>query len=81
MAVAGLALDWCVAFTCLDAKRLGFETWLILDASKPVDASYGAGDGEASKHFNMIMSLLKEKGVHVIDSEEQLPEDKFPKVG
>ena len=25
-----LALDWCVAFTCKDAKRLGFDTYLVL---------------------------------------------------
>ncbi len=79
--MAGLALDYCVAYTCLDAKRLGFDTWLILSGSRPVDSYYGAGDGDASKHFRTIMKLLEDKGVHVIESEEELPEDKFAKGG
>lgn len=42
--VCGLATDYCVRFTALDAVSLGFKTHLILDASrgvnlKPDDAS------------------------------------------
>jgi nicotinamidase/pyrazinamidase len=35
--VCGLATDYCVKFTALDAKQLGFETYLIEDASKGVN--------------------------------------------
>ena len=35
--VAGLALDYCVGFSALDARRLGFEAWLISDATRAVD--------------------------------------------
>lgn len=34
--VCGLALDFCVLHNCLDAKKLGYDVYLIEDASKPV---------------------------------------------
>lgn len=42
--VCGLALDYCVKFTALDAARLGFATTLIQDATRAVNLE--AGDGE-----------------------------------
>ena len=36
---AGLATDFCVAWTALDAKAAGFDTYLIEDASRPIDAN------------------------------------------
>jgi len=35
--VCGLATDFCVAWSALDAIRLGFETWLIEDACRAID--------------------------------------------
>jgi nicotinamidase/pyrazinamidase len=35
--VAGLATDFCVAWTALDATRAGFETYVIEDASRGID--------------------------------------------
>ncbi|WP_243368661.1 bifunctional nicotinamidase/pyrazinamidase [Microvirga solisilvae] len=36
---AGLATDFCVAWTALDAVAAGFETYLIEDASRAIDAN------------------------------------------
>jgi nicotinamidase/pyrazinamidase len=36
---AGLATDFCVAWTALDARAAGFETYLIEDASRAIDAN------------------------------------------
>jgi nicotinamidase/pyrazinamidase len=36
---AGLATDFCVAWTALDAKAAGFDTYLIEDASRAIDAN------------------------------------------
>lgn len=36
--VCGLATDFCVAWTCLDARRVGLEAVLIDDASRGIDA-------------------------------------------
>lgn len=35
--VTGLATDFCVAWTAMDARRLGFETWVIEDATRAID--------------------------------------------
>jgi len=42
--VCGLATDYCVAATALDAVRRGFPTSVVLDAVAAVDLA--AGDGE-----------------------------------
>jgi nicotinamidase/pyrazinamidase len=35
--VCGLALDFCVAFSAIDSTIAGFETFVIMNATKPVD--------------------------------------------
>lgn len=35
--VVGLAADYCVKFTALDAQREGFQTWVIGDATRAVN--------------------------------------------
>ena len=35
--VAGLATDFCVAWTALDARKAGFETYLVEDAWRGID--------------------------------------------
>jgi len=35
--VAGLAADYCVKYTALDAYREGFKTWVVGDATRAVD--------------------------------------------
>jgi nicotinamidase/pyrazinamidase len=42
--VVGLAQDVCVKETVLDARRLGFETTVIQDATRPVELQAGDGD-------------------------------------
>jgi nicotinamidase/pyrazinamidase len=42
--VGGLATDYCVKATALDAARLGFETYLLPGAIRAVDLQPGDGD-------------------------------------
>lgn len=53
--LCGLALDYCVLETALDAAKLGFEVHLLLDATRPVNAT--AGDAERA------IEKLKRAGV------------------
>jgi nicotinamidase/pyrazinamidase len=60
--VTGLATDYCVKATALDARQAGFEAWLVIDATRPVDAPPGSGD--------QAVADLRAAGVHIIRSEE-----------
>jgi len=44
LVIAGLATDYCVSATALDATRLGFETEVLQDAIAAVDLEPGDGD-------------------------------------
>ncbi|KAA8621358.1 PncA Amidase related to nicotinamidase [Pyrenophora tritici-repentis] len=37
--VVGLAADYCVKYTAIDAQKEGFKTWVVSDAVKAVDPS------------------------------------------
>lgn len=62
--VVGLAFDYCVKYTAIDAVEHGFKTFVIEDATKAVDQSEEALDA--------LRKELKEKGVTIIglDSKE-----------
>ena len=36
--LAGLATDFCVAWSAIDARKAGFETYVIEDACRGIDA-------------------------------------------
>jgi nicotinamidase/pyrazinamidase len=55
--VAGLATDYCVAETALDALRLGFQTTLLTGCVRAVDLE--PGDGDAA------LARLRDAGVGV----------------
>jgi nicotinamidase/pyrazinamidase len=42
--IGGLATDYCVKATVLDALALGYETLVLVDAVRPVDLAPGDGD-------------------------------------
>jgi nicotinamidase/pyrazinamidase len=58
--VMGLATDYCVRATVLDARELGLDVWLVEDGCRAVDVK--AGDGERA------ILQMRGAGAHVIDS-------------
>ena len=58
--VMGLATDYCVKWTALDAKELGFDVYLIVDGCRAVELH--PGDGEAA------IEEMKAAGVHIVES-------------
>jgi nicotinamidase/pyrazinamidase len=60
--IAGLAQDYCVKYTALDAVDLGFTTFLITDATRPVNLQ--ADDGAKA------LREMQSKGVQLIHSSE-----------
>jgi nicotinamidase/pyrazinamidase len=47
--VLGLATDYCVKFTVLDALKLGYDVWVIEDGCRPVELSPGDGERALSE--------------------------------
>lgn len=62
--VLGLATDYCVKATALDARSLGFEVTLVADACRAVDLA--PGDGERA------LEAMRQAGVTVVASRELL---------
>ncbi|MBN2873824.1 MAG: bifunctional nicotinamidase/pyrazinamidase [Spirochaetales bacterium] len=60
--VAGLALDYCVYYSALDAARLGYTVFVVRDASRAVGAPAGSVD--------RALDDLRAHGVAIIDSSE-----------
>ena len=64
VSVMGLATDYCVKYTALDAKDLGFDTSLVIDGSKAVNIH---PDDE-----KRAIAELMQAGVNIVNSQELL---------
>jgi nicotinamidase/pyrazinamidase len=64
--VGGLATDYCVLRTVLDARGKGYETWVLADAIRAVDVT--AGDGERAE------DEMRRAGAHFVCFEDLVPE-------
>jgi nicotinamidase/pyrazinamidase len=60
--IVGLASDYCVKFTALDALQLGFATYVIEDACRGVNL--------APNDVALALNELRQAGVHVIRSDD-----------
>ncbi|HEY0480204.1 MAG TPA: bifunctional nicotinamidase/pyrazinamidase [Kofleriaceae bacterium] len=58
--VMGLATDYCVKATALDARDLGFDTWVIEDGCRPVELHPGDGD--------RAVAAMRGAGVTIVES-------------
>jgi len=62
--LAGLALDYCVYYSALDALALGYHVVVVRDATRAVDAPAGSGE--------RALAGMMAKGAEVMDSIEVL---------
>jgi len=60
---AGLAGDYCVGFTALDALSSGFHTFVIEDATRPI----------SQVGFGKMKSVIRERGGIIVSSPQILP--------
>jgi len=58
--IGGLATDYCVLFTALDARNEGFEVYLIQDACRAVNVN--PHDGDAA------LAQMRAAGCHIVHS-------------
>jgi nicotinamidase/pyrazinamidase len=60
--IAGLATDYCVKYSALDANKEGFNVFVIIDACKAVNLYSDDEEG--------AIQVMKKAGVHMITSKE-----------
>ncbi len=65
--IAGLATDYCVLATVLDALKYGFETFVVTDACRAVNVS----PGDDQKAFDQ----MRQAGARLLSSEQVLKSD------
>ncbi len=66
--VMGLATDYCVKFTALDAVELGFQTKLIVDASRGVNLQEGDVDKAIKEMKNKGVDLVNYQDINLKES-------------
>jgi nicotinamidase/pyrazinamidase len=60
--VCGLATDYCVKFTALDALRLGFSTTVVADACRGVEVN----EGDSAR----ALAEMRAAGARIVESRE-----------
>ncbi len=60
--IAGLAADYCVKFTALDAKGLGFDTVVVKDGTRAVNLK--------EDDFERALEEMEAQGIKVVGSQE-----------
>lgn len=58
--LVGVAAEYCVLYSALDAKELGFEVTVVTDGVKPIDAEGG----------RKAFEKMRREGIHLVLSKE-----------
>lgn len=64
VAICGLATDYCVKFTALDARDLGFFTQVVIDACR--------GVGLQPEDIPAAIREMESRGIRIVDSSQLL---------
>lgn len=65
---AGLATDFCVAYTAEDGVKLGYEVFVVEDACRGI----GIPTGEGRNSIDLARDRLNDLGVHFVSSAQLL---------
>jgi len=57
--VVGIALDYCVWYTAMDSQKLGYETFVIRDATRGIN----------SNRIDQALDEMKKAGIKIINSD------------
>ena len=68
--LCGLATDYCVKFSALDARRLGYDTFVVMDACRGIDAVPG--------DIERAIDAMRQAGVVICSSDDVL-RDRSPR--
>ena len=60
--LCGLATDYCVCFSALDARTFGFNTYFLLDATRGIDVPEG--------NIRKCLRDMKSRGIHIMDCKD-----------
>ncbi len=60
--LCGLALDYCVFYSAIDCKEAGFETYVILDATKGINSPSGS--------IEKALDSMQNRGIRIINSKD-----------
>ncbi|UCG00188.1 MAG: bifunctional nicotinamidase/pyrazinamidase [Spirochaetaceae bacterium] len=58
--IAGLALDFCVYYSAMDALKLGFQTTIVEDACRGIDSPAGS--------LNARLEELRKAGIRILNA-------------
>ena len=67
--IMGLATDYCVKYSCLDAAKLGLKTHVIVDACRGIDLQKG--------DIEKAMDEMRQLGVEMVLAKDILSADKI----
>jgi nicotinamidase/pyrazinamidase len=57
--IGGLATDYCIFYTAMDAVKLGFKTYVLSDAVKGIDSPKGSIENAMKKMENAGVQFVK----------------------
>jgi len=57
--ICGLALDYCVFYSAMDSKEMGFDTYVILDATRGIDSPPGSIENALNSMRNSGIKIIK----------------------
>jgi nicotinamidase/pyrazinamidase len=60
--LCGLATDYCVYFSALDARAFGFNTYFLLDVTRGIDVPEG--------NIRKCLSDMETRGIHIMDCKD-----------